>query len=299
MWADAFARHPSADWYIGYEADTYVLWPSLFRFLSTQDPTKEQIFGCASILVANQEVFANGGCPYVISGALMRATYGKDPHFAQRFEDDVVNSCCGDAELSIALRKSATVPIKRLGDAGARFNGERPREVLFEEGNWCTPVLSFHHVTSEEVNWLSGVEREIRTRSNGTVLYSSFFDYVTPPELKLALDVIENARNASGVDLNPTLDKWEAFSGSDHHVKQASRANGAEGCKKQCLESGECTSWVWSKADQDADGECHTMHDGVRVGKEYKGTGTRTSGWIAKEVASFKSRHACKAPPSA
>lgn len=301
MWSDAFSRHPTADWYIGYEADTYVLWPSLFRFLSTQDASKEQLFGCASILIANQELFANGGCPYVISGALMRATYGKDDQFAQRFDDDVLHGCCGDAELSIALRKSATVPLKGLGDAGPRFNNDRPEEVLFEEGNWCTPVLNFHHVSSQEVAWLAEVEHGIRgNSSHGTVLYSDVFEYVIPPELKVALEAVETRRNASEVQKDPMKKNWEAFSGSDHRVKQVGRTNDAEGCKKQCFEKERCTSWVWSKnEEQDAEGECHTMHDGVRVGKEYRGAGTRISGWSAKGVASFKARYACKDPPAA
>ena len=328
MWADAYRLHPSAEWYIGYEADTYVMWHSLFRFLSLQNPEKEQIFGCPSILVRNQELFANGGCPYVISGALMRATYGKDPLFAERFDKEVNVSCCGDAELSIALRKSGSSVIKQLGEAGARFQGERPQEILFSGDSWCQPILSFHHLKTEEVQWLAQIERTIRSGLNAsqTVLYRDVFDYILPQPLQQALhslstsSTITNSTDSSNtntgdlmkvstrdtgdaggaVELNPVQEDWEAFGSSDKGVTQARRTTDVLECRKQCIDSKGCTTWFWLKATElDEDGDCYLMHGAVRVGKSYEGTGLRTSGWISKRIASFKAHHFCKNPPAA
>lgn len=305
MWQDAFQRHPEADWYIGYEADTYVLWDSLFKFLALQDAGKEQLFGCGSILVRNQELFANGGCPYVMSGALMRATYGKDPDFASKFDSEVKASCCGDAELSIALRKSATIPINNLGEAGARFQGERPREILFDAENWCQPVFSFHHLSADEVQWLSRIEHDIRptkNRQNGTILYSDIFDHIIPSSLDKALRSLAPDSGGKGVkvELNPTREDWEAFGSNDKGVKQGKRTQDVEECKVQCVDSKGCTTWFWIKVtEQDTDGDCYLMHDAVRIGKSYEGTGLRTSGWIATRIANFKAHHFCKNPPEA
>ncbi|UTT91275.1 hypothetical protein NDA17_001061 [Ustilago hordei] len=284
MWEDAFHRNPDADWYIGYEADTYVLWDSLFKFLLTQDAGKEQLYGCPSILVRNQELFANGGCPYVISGALMRATYGKDPHFASKFDKEVKVSCCGDAELSIALRHSGSAVIRNLANAGARFQGERPREILFDKDNWCQPVLNFHHLKTEEVSWLSQVEKSIREQksANQTILYSDIFDHILPHILTVALEGLSKESNETDtVELNPTQDDWEAFGSADKGVKQGRRTEDVKDCKKQCLDSKGCTSWFWIKVtEQDPDGDCYLMHGAVKIGKSYEGTGLRTSGWI-------------------
>ncbi|SPO27003.1 uncharacterized protein UTRI_10466_B [Ustilago trichophora] len=314
MWEDAFRRNPDAEWYIGYEADTFVLWRSLFKYLATQDSGKEQIYGCGSILLMNNELFANGGCPYVISGSLMRATYGKDPNFASKFDKSVKASCCGDAELSIALRKSATVPIRDLSPAGARFQGDRPREVLYSGDNWCEPVFSFHHLKTEEVQHLAQIERDLLSTKNRntTILYSDIFDHILPQSLSKALlhlsstnssTTTEDANNKADlntVELNPTQEDWEAFGSEDKGVRKGRRHEDSRDCQKQCLDSKGCTSWFWIKVtEQDPDGDCYLMHDAVKIGKTYEGTGLRTSGWIAKRIASFKAHHYCKDPPAA
>lgn len=303
MWEDAYRRNPHAEWYVGYEADTYVLWQSLFKFLATQDPAREQLFGCPSILIRNQELFANGGCPYVISGALMRATYGKDPHFATKFDHEVKVSCCGDAELSIALRKSATTPVRQLSEAGHRFQGERPREILFDSDNWCQPVLSFHHLKPEEVQWLSKIESDIRqNKSNDqTVLYADVFDRILPHSLATALEEASTGGNQSNaVVLNPTQEHWEAFSSNDRGVERGKRAGEAQECKKQCLDSTECTAWFWIKVtDEDADGDCYLLDGAVKIGKPYEGAGSRTSGWVGERITRFKAHNVCKDPPAA
>lgn len=303
MWEDAFRRNPEADWYIGHEADTYVLWDSMFKFLATQDAGREQLFGCANILVRNQELFANGGCSYVISGALMRATYGKDPNFASKFDKEVKASCCGDAELSIALRHSASTPIRNLGDAGPRFQGERPRDILFEPDNWCQPIFNFHHLKTEEVHWLSQIERDIRKNksANQTILYSDIFDHILPHSLSVAMQSLTRSSNdTASVELSPTQEDWEAFGSSDKGVVQGRRTEDVKDCQKQCLDSKGCTSWFWIKVtEQDPDGDCYLMSGAVKIGKPYEGTGLRTSGWVAKRIASFKAHNYCKDAPAA
>lgn len=317
MWQDAYRRNPHADWYIGYEDDVFVMWESLFRFLGTRDANKEDLYGCPMILVRNQELFANGGCPYVISGALMRATFGKDPHFAEKYDTEVAASCCGDGELSNALRKSGSKEIKQLADAGRRFQMEKPREILFNKDNWCEPIINFHHVKSEDVQFLSQMERTIRASkpNNATVLYSDIFDHLVPPQLshalqnltlgantteKIELDNPQSHTSSPKFELNPMQEDWEAFSSSDQGATQARRSEDVDECKKQCINSKGCTTWFWLKATEtDRDGDCYLLHDAIKIGKSYEGTGLRTSGWIGKRVASFKAHHYCKNPPSA
>ncbi|GAC72056.1 hypothetical protein PANT_6c00044 [Moesziomyces antarcticus T-34] len=299
MWQDAYHRQPEAEWYIGYEADTYVLWPSLFAYLGTQNSSQHQMYGCASILVRNQELFANGGCPYVISGALMRATFGKDADFAAKFDKEVEASCCGDAELSIALRKSASPPIQELAPTGGRFVNERPQEITFDENNFCEPVFNFHHLTPTEIQWLANMERQIRTaKPNAPVLYADIFDHVLPHKLLEAVSAAAK-KSKKGVELNPMLEDWEAFGSGDNGVKKGKRSKDVEKCKAECVASEGCTTWFWIKVTEtDEDGDCYMLRDRLRVGKAYKGTGVRTSGWIGERVLDFKNKHECKNPPT-
>jgi hypothetical protein len=257
------------------------------------------MYGCASILVRNQELFANGGCPYVISSALMRATFGKDTDFAAKFDKEVEASCCGDAELSIALRKSASPPIQELAPTGGRFVNDRPQEITFDENNFCEPVFNFHHLTPTEIQWLANMERQIRTaKPNAPVLSADIFDHVLPHKL---LDAVSAAgtKSKKGVELNPMLEDWEAFGSGDNGVKKGKRSKDVEQCKAECVASEGCTTWFWIKVTEtDEDGDCYMLHDRVRVGKAYKGTGVRTSGWIGERVLDFKNKHECKNPPT-
>ncbi|GAC94481.1 hypothetical protein PHSY_002053 [Pseudozyma hubeiensis SY62] len=301
MWSDACRRHPSAEWYIGYEADTYVLWKSLFKFLSTQDSSKETLFGCGSILMRKHELFANGGCPYIISGTLMRSTFGKDPDFASRFDKEVEQSCCGDAELSIALRHSATVPIQDLGDSGARFQNQRPREIVFDAGNWCQPIINFHHLKAWEIVELSKMENEIRRkkRGNETVLYSDVFDYIVPRNLRIALDA--SARNqTSEMDLYPTKYHWQAFDIGERDTRKGRTSKDEQECRAQCSQSDGCTTWLWTKAtEKEKQGDCYMLHHVVRIGEAFQGTEKRTSGWIPSHVRDFQAQHSCNDPSTA
>lgn len=300
MWQDAFRHHPDADWYIGYEADTFVFWKSLFKFLSQQDASREHIFGCGSILMRGNELFANGGCPYIMSGTLMRSTFGKDDKFASKFDSDVSTSCCGDAELSIALRKHASVPIDKLGDSGSRFQNQRPREILFDADKWCEPILNFHHLKPHEVAVWTQIEIDIRSkkRANQTILHSDVFDYIVTKPLKIALDTL--AQNETSSHLLPTKQHWQAFTNADHGVRQARPVPDPDACQKQCLESNGCTTWLWSKPNNhDQHADCHMMHYAVRIGEPYNGAEQRTSGWIAKRIHEFQLQHRCNDPPAA
>ncbi|KAI3483498.1 hypothetical protein L1887_53629 [Cichorium endivia] len=114
------------------------------------------------------------------------------------------------------------------------------------------------------------------TKPNAPVLYADIFDHVLPHKL---LDAVSAAAKKSkkGVELNPMLEDWEAFGSGDNGVKKGKRSKDVEKCKAECVASVGCTTWFWIKVTEtDEDGDCYMLHDRVRVGKAYKGTGGET-----------------------
>ncbi|KAJ2898545.1 hypothetical protein MKZ38_003836 [Zalerion maritima] len=167
---------PGMDWYVFAEADTYIFWNNLVRFLKgkygTMNPKEKLYMG--SVAMLSGRGFAHGGSGYVLSGAALKRLMEGGKGVANKFDQLAKDYCCGDALLSMAMEENGGTTVKQLNP---HFNGETPSTiryglsggVLGKDGNqWCEPIFTMHHMNSEEVMRVWKFDQERRTSVSST-----------------------------------------------------------------------------------------------------------------------------------
>lgn len=105
-----YAMRPDYDWYIFVDADTYVVWPTMMKWLQQLDPRDTHYVGSVAY-VANFP-FGHGGSGYFVSQATMRKFFKGKTGVANRWDERVTKECCGDYMFSLALKTETEIAVK-------------------------------------------------------------------------------------------------------------------------------------------------------------------------------------------
>ncbi|KAK5987108.1 hypothetical protein PT974_11226 [Cladobotryum mycophilum] len=230
---------PGMQWYVFAEADTYVVWKNLVHWLRNRANAKEDPY-VGSVAMLGGLPFAHGGSGYVVSGALMKKMVEDIPDLGAKYDAQAGNECCGDVMFAKAA-KEVGIKVKQLHPM---FNGEKPNTLPYGPGHWCEPLLTMHHMNSEEVSAVWQYE-QTRTRKEFMQireLYQAFFGpklvsyrkdwdnlsddtcYISPED-----GVQEKAKD----DVRKRQKKEE-----DKNVVERSAHNSAAACAKVCEADG-------------------------------------------------------------
>ena len=180
----AWRMRPDRKWYVFYEADTYVVWDNLFRWVEHFDPDEPHYFGSPSP-GRRDTWFANGGPGYILSREAVRRLVKEDwnaetgeyvgSKLTERCWDDVHGNCCGDSVLGWALilqniTLSGLFPMMTPhAPHGLPFSGQKK--------HWCQPLLTMHKPAEEDILGLwrwqwEHRERDVSIHSNPRVYHS-------------------------------------------------------------------------------------------------------------------------------
>jgi len=177
MFAHAYRTHPKMKWYIFIEADSFIFWHDVHRWLATLDFNKPYYFGSLNALLNQNGTrqigttstttdtqvadggtqhkikpqFAHGGSGIILSQAALRDSYGKNPNLEHMYDQRSIDLCCGDALLGEALRDHGVHVAMQHEGSRMRFQGEPIWRIAINGGNWCEPLLTLHHVSQQEV----------------------------------------------------------------------------------------------------------------------------------------------------
>ncbi|KAI0124799.1 hypothetical protein BJ170DRAFT_685679 [Xylariales sp. AK1849] len=143
----AYHMRPDYDWYITVDADTYVLWPNLVQWLGRMDPSEKRYLGSVTNVAGFP--FAHGGSGYVISGAAMQDFAGNHSGVANKYDAKIKDVCCGDYMMSVALKDTINITVENVWPT---INGEKPHTLPFGNWQWCHPIVTMHHMNSEEIS---------------------------------------------------------------------------------------------------------------------------------------------------
>lgn len=159
MVEEALELRPEAKWYVFMEADSYIIWPNLIRWLSVLNATQPYYLG--SQMQIGDVVFAYGGAGIILSHeAMVRVVKHRAQHETE-LNTYTDNHWAGDCVLG-----------KALADAGVRFDWAWPimqtSRVLevnpFANGYgrraWCHPIVSFHHMTTDDIQMIWQFEQQ-------------------------------------------------------------------------------------------------------------------------------------------
>jgi len=142
---------PDVDWFVYIEADTSVSWTNLLQFLGRMDPKKPLYLGAQNVV--GPTTFAHGGSGFIISRAAVKKMEDRRKKMSARKYDDrwelsTSLSCCGDEVVARALME---VDVE-LTPSWPRLQGERVHTLDWTGKHWCTPAITWHHVTPSQVD---------------------------------------------------------------------------------------------------------------------------------------------------
>jgi hypothetical protein len=142
----AWELRPNRSWYFFIDTDTYVVWSSFVPWLKRHNPNKRLYLGSQ---VPNDPPFAHGGSGYALSRGAMQQLVGTDgSRVAADFDMMVKDDCCGDKVLGKLLKQKKI----SLTNWDPLTSGQKPRRMGFGPKLWCQPVMTYHHMSPEEVN---------------------------------------------------------------------------------------------------------------------------------------------------
>ncbi|GJN74520.1 hypothetical protein PLICBS_008611 [Purpureocillium lilacinum] len=149
-----YAMRPNHDWYLFVDADTYVVWPTMMKWLSKLNPKQPLYIGSVAY-VANFP-FGHGGSGYLVSQAAMHKLFHGKNGVANRWDERATHECCGDFMFSLALHTETGVSVQ---NAWPTINGEKPHTLPYAENEWCQPIATMHHAGAQEISDIYAFEK--------------------------------------------------------------------------------------------------------------------------------------------
>ncbi|KAF2870117.1 hypothetical protein BDV95DRAFT_575088 [Massariosphaeria phaeospora] len=177
----AFQMRPHQKFYIFIEADTSLSWTNLLQWLVRLDYRIPYYSGAPTYL--NRLKFAQRGSGILLSnGAMQHYSYIYEERYESHWEAQVGKGCCGDTVLSTALSESHV----EFYSAWPLLQGETLATLDWSKKHWCVPIVSWHHVSSAEIDILWAFQRNW-TRQHGSgvpYLFINAFEELVVPHLE-------------------------------------------------------------------------------------------------------------------
>ncbi|KAI9733620.1 MAG: hypothetical protein M1834_003222 [Cirrosporium novae-zelandiae] len=257
---EAWKTMPDAKWFVFIEADTYLVWSNLLQWLQQFDPTVPYYIGCLNYIT--DQPFAHGGSGYVLSNAALRIVTEHMVGRTQRYNEMTAREWAGDFVMAKVLEE---VNITLLS-SWPSFQGETPSSLDYTRRQYCHPVMTYHHMSSEDLTSMWHFEQDwIKRNSSPSLMrHGDVFNHLIEPSLSSKILDWDNLSH----DWQPTL--------SPKHTLEA--------CRAACQDQPNCIQYLFSPK------RCRLGKD-IRLGKpqeEYKRG--YVAGWMMERVEEFKKR---------
>ncbi|KAL1895159.1 hypothetical protein Cpir12675_003342 [Ceratocystis pirilliformis] len=287
-----WAMRPNYDWYMTIDADTYVMWPTLMQWLKTLDPKRPQYLGNVALL--GSFPFGHGGSGYLLSNAAMEEFVGKHPGVANDYDVPVKSVCCGDYMFAQSIKDKIGLDIQQMWPT---INGDKPYTMAFSRSQWCHPIVTMHHMNSEEVatfwDFESSQYNTTDDVKNKPMLVRDIYTKFVAPRVKERIDVWDNMSDDILLfDKNDERNhKWQDWEISripkDEEMTPTLRDayHSAENCKAACDSFGDCFQWRFHN------GLC-SFSRSFRLGRPHHDDdqGRWVSGWNLSRIQDFIDR---------
>lgn len=220
---------PGKKWYVMQDDDTFMIRPSLYRFLEHLDPSEAHYLGNA--IGDYKGRFAHGGSSYILSNKAMARLLDENPQVVSQAYVASLDEIWGDKLVATTLMKVGIYLSERYGHF---FNGERPLITKIAADRICSPLVSFHGLSEPED--MIDVGR-VFAKIDQPVFWRDLWRIYSQP----SLDV---------------FDKLPIRIGQDHVGRQDDPAmtihvDAVERCLGACESKGQrCLAWTWDQATQ-------------------------------------------------
>ncbi|KAF3910202.1 hypothetical protein ABW21_db0201910 [Orbilia brochopaga] len=258
---------PDRDWYILIDADTYLIWANLLRWLPSLDSTKKVFFG--SRVYLSGIPFAHGGSGTIFTRSLMYDLAVTHKGTAARWDPEIRNNCCGDFVLGKALKEYGN----QLVSIRPEISGQKPSSMPFGSNYWCQPTFTLHHFSAPDMRQLDAYERA-RLNQSIPLTHAEIYANLVKDPLQAMPAIREDWDNISW--------RIEMGSGLSNGEDERPKAQSAEECAKACEANTQCLQFVFDSE------QCY-LGKAFRLGeKRAPENGKRwRSGWNQARIAEW------------
>ncbi|KAH8646835.1 hypothetical protein BX600DRAFT_476978 [Xylariales sp. PMI_506] len=209
--ARSYRMRPNLDWYFIIDADTYVFWPNLVQWLNTMDPYEDHYWG--RVNWRDGIPHGIGGSGFLLSQKTMKSFADAFPSQAKKYDMEVKNICCGDVMFAKALKEMTDVAVQDFSPA---LGYDSPWILRFGPEQWCQPILTLHHINSEEHSaaWefeqrFYEAQKTIPHELRQPIVFRDLFNELVLPRLLLQKREDWDNVGADVVYLNPDPAKYD------------------------------------------------------------------------------------------
>ncbi|KAF2729551.1 hypothetical protein EJ04DRAFT_400255, partial [Polyplosphaeria fusca] len=296
----SYKLRPYARFYFFIEADTSMSWTNTLQWVDRLD-YRIPYYAGAPITLGSVK-FAQRGPGIMLSyGAMKQFAIAYDERYQSEWEPRVGRECCGDMVLATTLTESHV----EFYSAFPLLQGETPSSLDWTDRHWCAPMVSWHHMSSDDItsvwqhqtNWTSrnGWEKPYLFRDGFKDLILSNlaekkdeWDNISSDAKLEAPPKQEAERESHGQDAPRQEDEEKPVDKRDdpdlekigEQVKNA--ADSATSCKDTCKKTKDCLQWKYTTKNR---GECHLgkiLRFGSKAPK--KDDEMWTSGWMMDRI---------------
>lgn len=222
----AWKTMPGKKWYIMQDDDTFIVRPSLYRFLEHLDPSKGMYLGNA--IGDYKTRFAHGGSSFILSHETMRSLFDDNVEIVSEAYVGSIDETWGDKLIATTLNKIGVYISERYGHF---FNGERPLITKVSADRFCSPVVSFH-----------GLAKPAQMKEVGKT-----FSQIEQPVFWKDLWDIYGQPDLDALHKNP-IRPGQDHVGRQDDVSMISRAGSVDRCLGACeSQPNKCLAWSWDK----------------------------------------------------
>ncbi|KAI2632619.1 glycosyltransferase family 31 protein [Hypomontagnella submonticulosa] len=256
-----YKMRPNYDWYIFIDADTYVLWNNLAQWLGKLgDPsTKKRYLG--SVAVADNLYFAHGGSGYILSQATMQDLAVNHSGFANKYDTLAETSCCGDYVTAIALNETVGIGVQQ---SWPTVNGENPYTIPYGPREWCHPIVTMHHMGSEDISsdiFYEFIAPKLTARRDDWDNLSEDVLYIHPNDISGYTQWQQDHARPLHMMLSVPAIEYEAHKSFEY-------------CRKMCDGTPDCFQFSYHA------GAC-TYHKSFKLGRPVAKTDNEEDRWIS------------------
>lgn len=227
--------------------DTYLIQPSFRRLIEHLNPNREYYLGNP---VGGEDCrFGHGGSSIILSHRAVQHLFS-DPEYLALAYRESLDETWGDKRLAVALNR---LEIYIYEEYAPFFNSESPYTSKITKERLCTPVLSFHGLSSSS-DMLS-VSRTFEHAAE-QVLWIDLWNILTDED-NIGSGIMPKA-SASLFDdsiYDTGRKDWDHVGRLDEWTQTVEDVHSASPCKKICREERPdfCLAWTWDSNER----KCH------------------------------------------
>lgn len=216
--------YPDKHWYMFVEADTYLFWSNLLRYLAVRSWTDDHYVG-SRVVVENLD-FAHGGSGFLLSRPALEKVVEVFNDHKVRWENYNGRYWVGDHVLAAALREAGVL----LQDDNPAWQGSPIASLDFgsEGGLGCSIAMTSHHQSPSEIEELWKFEQAMiskRARSRdkeriGLIRYRDVLEQYVMPRVRQPRSAWDNNADYSWNSEVESLLECEALCETDASCMQ-------------------------------------------------------------------------------